>query len=85
MSQHYVTDPASALLWMTDCTLATVSSLAGKKRCAKYEFDRQIKIAQAGVDWLTRFKVDLRSTRAAKVVAMGGQVAVWAEQFKPAH
>jgi len=67
---------------MTDCTLATVCDMAGKKSRPKHEFERQVSIAQRGVDWMQAFGVDLSCTRAGDVVAKGG-VIEWAAKYVP--
>jgi len=82
MDKHTVRSPEDALTYVTDCTLATVTGLASLSRPPKHELQRQIDIAQAAIDWMDRFGVDYSSTRAADVKALGGKVAVWAEQFK---
>ena len=46
MRKAEVRDPAQALVYITDCTLATVCDLATKKKKSKSEFARQISIAQ---------------------------------------
>lgn len=44
-----------ALLYMIECTLATVSDLAGRSRPPKGELSRQIAIAQTGIDAVREF------------------------------
>lgn len=83
MSKHQVRDASGALAYLTDCTLATVTDLAMKKSASKSELRRQISIAQTAIDWMNQFGVDYSHTRAAKVMALGGNVEIWAEQFKP--
>lgn len=80
MHAHDVRDPGQALAYITDCNLATVSDMASKKSRPKAEFERQIVIAQRGVDWMVAMKVDFKGTRAVDVVAAGG-VAAWARQY----
>lgn len=46
------------IAYMTDCTLATVADMAMKKKVPKYEFQRQISIAQQGMDFLRFFGWD---------------------------
>lgn len=41
-----------ALAYLVECTLATVSDLAGRSRPPKGELARQILIAQTGIDWV---------------------------------
>lgn len=73
---------AEALAYITDCTLATVSDMAGKKSRQKHEFERQIAIAQTAVAWMQMFGVDPSTTRVEDVIAAGG-VVEWARQFMP--
>lgn len=76
--------PEQALLYLTDCTLATVSSMAMQRSRRKGEYDRQISIAQTAIDWMHGFGIDLTGTRAADVVALyGGSVKAWAASFEP--
>lgn len=82
MSKHRVNDPSSALVWLTDCTLATVSKLTMTKSASKSELRRQTAMAQEAINWMDRFGVDYSGTRAADVKALGGSVEKWAEQFK---
>lgn len=46
MVKDSVRDPAGALAYVTDCTLATVCNLASKRSAPKYELRRQVSIAQ---------------------------------------
>lgn len=83
MLKHRVRSFEEALAYITDCNLATVCSMAGKKNRPKHEFERQISIAQTGVDWLLEMGADVSTTQAADVI-FAGSVAKWAEQFIPA-
>jgi hypothetical protein len=83
MRKEQVHDPAQALAYVTDCTLATVCDLAMKKSKSKSEFARQMSIAQTAVDWMIAMKVDFTGTRAVDVCKAGSVVA-WAAQFLPA-
>jgi hypothetical protein len=84
MQKNDVRDPSAALAYLTDCTLATVCGLAGKKSAPKAELSRQISMAQRAIDWMDDFGVSYAGTRAEDVSKGGGSVHVWAEQFKPA-
>lgn len=79
MLKRDVRNEGQALAYLIDCTLATVCDMAAKKRRPKYEFERQVSIAQTGILWALEFGVDLSSTRAADVGRDG--VRQWAEQF----
>lgn len=52
-----VKTPSEALVYMTECTLATCEDLAGKKSRSKTEYSRQIEIAQRGVDWIKSMNI----------------------------
>lgn len=83
MQKHMVRDTGQALAYITDCTLATVCDMAFKKKRPKYEFERQIAIAQTAIDWMVQMGVDVSTTRAADVIE-AGSVAEWAEKYIPA-
>ncbi|MEX3984124.1 hypothetical protein AB4Y45_34790 [Paraburkholderia sp. EG287A] len=79
-----VRTPEQALAYLTDCTLATVCDLAGKKSRSKSEFERQKAIAQSGIDWMVDMKVNFLGTRAQQVVELHGRsVDGWAATFLP--
>lgn len=79
-----VRTPEQALAYVTDCTLATVCDLAGKKSRSKSEFERQKAIAQTSLGWMVDMKVDFRGTRAQQVVEQhAGSVDAWAAKFLP--
>jgi hypothetical protein len=82
MQRHAVRTPAEALVYITDCNLATVCDMATKKRRPKLEFERQILIAQRAINWMQDMGVDFSTTRAKDVVACGG-VKEWARMFMP--
>lgn len=71
MQKNRVRIPADALAYITDCTLATVCDMASKKRRPKYEFERQISIAQTAITWMQEMGVDFSDTRAKEVVKEG--------------
>lgn len=82
MRKDQVRAPADALAYITDCTLATVSSMAGKKSRPKYEFERQMSIAQTAINWMVEFGIDVTGTRAEDVIA-AGSVQKWAQNYMP--
>lgn len=81
MQKNQVKTPGDALAYMTDCNLATVSRMALKKSRPKYEFERQISIAQTAVNWMLEMGIDFSTTRATDVVA-AGSVKEWAENLR---
>ncbi len=68
-----------ALVYMTECTLATVGHMAMLKSRKKSEFDRQIGIAQKGIDWIKAFGGS-SSGRVGVIVASGISVHDWAHK-----
>ena len=74
--------PADALAYMTDCTLGTVCRMAMKKRRNKYEYERQIAIAETGVRCMEAMGVSFAGTRADQARHFGS-VAGWAKQYEP--
>lgn len=77
-----VRTPSDALVYLTDCTLATVVDLAMKKRRPAGEYKRQIHIAQRSIDWMDQMGIDYSNTRAADAKKIGS-VAAWARQYEP--
>jgi hypothetical protein len=77
-----VTNSGEALLYMTECTLATVEHMACLSRPSKGEYNRQIAIAQNGMNFIREFKVT-PSGRVAKVAeAHGWDVQNWADKIR---
>jgi hypothetical protein len=70
-----------ALACITDCTLATVQSMAMLKSRKNDEFDCQISIAQKAVDWVVDMGVNLKTTRAEQVVITGESVRDWVAPY----
>lgn len=84
MMKNNVRTPEQALAYLTDCTLATVCDLAGKKSAPKWETERQISIAQTAIDWMRAFRIDSGRTRSTEVInEFGGSVSAWASKFRP--
>ena len=82
MHEHHVRTPADALVYITDCTLATVCKMACKKRRQKLEFERQMSIAQTAITWIQEMGIDVSNTRAEDVIA-AGSVQKCAEKYIP--
>ena len=82
MHRFNVRTPADALAYITNCTLATVETMAMKTRRPKHEFERQIAIAQEAVTWMQQMGVDSSSTLLDEVIK-AGSVKKWAEQYLP--
>lgn len=75
-----VKTPEQALVYITDCCLATVVKMAMLKSRKKDEFNRQISIAQAACDWIEKMKIDHKGTRAEDIVN-SMSVSEWAKRF----
>lgn len=83
MQKHQVRTPEQALAYLVDCTLATVSGMALLKSRKKSEFERQIAIAQQGIDWMKEMKIDPATSRAEEIINQGTTVTQWAERYMP--
>lgn len=79
MTFDQVRTPEQALIYLLDCTLATVEHMASLKSRNKTEFKRQISIAQKGIDWTIAMKIDSLTSRANDVINAGGNVEKWIE------
>ena len=81
--KHLVRTPEQALLYLADCTLATVSDMAMKKSKSKHEFQRQIAIAQSAVDWIKYFNVEVKvGSRVYDVLALPDKkVETWSRSY----
>lgn len=86
MRECDVRSPEAALAYMIDCTLATVIRLAMKKSRRKREFERQINIAQKGINWARDMHIDLSTTRTQEIEdKYDGSVEAWAKACMPEH
>ena len=81
MRKHEVRTPEQAIAYLTDCTLATVVSLAMKKRRTKYEYCRQKAIAQQAIFWMDAMKIDYSGTRAEDVKS-SGSIEQWVLKYE---
>lgn len=77
--------PDEALVYIADCTLATIETMASKKSKSKYEFQRQIDIAQTAVDALKQFNTEIKeSNRVYDVLRLPDQkVETWSKKYLP--
>lgn len=78
MSLWTVRTEGDALVYMIDCTLATITQMAMRKSRPVGEFNRQISIAQKGLRWAMEFKVPLDSRPKDVAEKFGGDVNAWA-------
>ena len=82
INKHQIKTATDALAYITDCNLATVCSMAGKKSRSKSELERQINIAQLGVDALrSEASAELLSGTRIEDVLVAGSVQAWAITF----
>lgn len=83
MHKYEIRNSDQALAYLTECNLATVSSMAMKKSRSKYEFKRQIEIAQTSIDLIVNFKIATEiGGRVSEVIGkFGRNVNSWAEQY----
>jgi len=83
MLDRDVGTPEAALVYITDCNLATVDYMATLKNRPKYEFKRQIDIAQKAIWWMQAFKVDFSTTRAQDIADkyVNASVQDWANDI----
>lgn len=83
MMKHLVRTPEQALLYLADCTLATVADMAMKKSKSKSEFQRQIAIAQSAVDWVKDFNIEVKvGSRVYDVLAQPDKkVETWSRSY----
>lgn len=66
-----------ALVFLTECCLATLDHLVDLSRPPKQEIERQISIAQTGIDWIKTAESRERSSRVDEVIDRGGSVREW--------
>ena len=68
MRSEQVQTPEQALVYITDCTLATVDKLAMKTNPPRGELKRQISIAETSIAWIKKFNLDYTNTRIEDVL-----------------
>lgn len=80
MNNQEVESLQDAMLYVTDCCLATVCHMAMLKSRGKHDFQRQIGIAQKACDWIDKFGINPKGSRAEDIIGKC-TVAEWASQF----
>lgn len=82
--KNLVRTPEQALVYLADCTLATVADMAMRKSKSKSEFQRQIAIAQIAIDWIKDFKIEIKvDSRVYDVLALPDQkVETWSKSYE---
>lgn len=83
MFKENVSSEVEALVYLTDCTLATVEGLALKKSASKNEFLRQCSMAQFGVSWIKRSGYPVASGRVKEVIDNSGSIKIWLKKEFP--
>ena len=81
MHKHEVRTAEQALVYITDCTLATIADLAMRKSRPKGEYVRQKAIAQQAITWMDNMRIDYKGTRADDV-RKAGTVDAWAARLE---
>lgn len=83
MDKNNIRTSNDALIYLTDCTLATVEGMAIKKSRLKSEFIRQISITQVGMDYIIYTKIIFpNESRIREIIFMhNGSVAKWASKY----
>jgi len=77
--KHLVNNTSDALLYITDCTLATVAYMGSLKSKNKSDYNRQIEIAQSAINWIIQFNVSNIKSRPFDVISkFNGSVKAWA-------
>lgn len=81
MHKHEVRNEKDALVYITECNLATVCHMTYLKSKSKSEFERQITIAQMGIDWIRSFYEDkhLKCRVGEVLIKMDGSVQAWVD------
>lgn len=72
---------AERIQYLTECTLATVEGMSSLKKVSKGEYDRQIAIAQAGIDVLKTYNSGLEN-RVKAIITEGITVKEWAFRIR---
>ena len=68
----------AAAIYLTECTLTTIATMAGKKSRPKTEYARQKAIAQQGIDYCQNFTLKPSpGTRAAAIISTSRTVEDW--------
>jgi len=81
MHKHEIRTEGDALVYLADCTLATVETLAMRKSPPKAELERQVMMASDAIRWIDQFGLNSTGTRVADVKAAGG-MEPWLKSLK---
>ena len=83
LCRHELNSSDTVLVYVLDCTLATVCDLASQKSRSTSEYQRQIGIAQIGVDWC-RTMDEVPGSRVADILKANITVKEWATKYEVA-
>ena len=72
-----------ALLYLVECTLATVNHMAMRMSKSKSEYQRQISIAQKGCDWIESMQIVPEEHSLVTDIIGKQTVAQWAAKYEP--
>ena len=72
-----------AILYLVECTLATISFMAMLKSKRKSEYQRQILIAQRGCDWIESMQIVPEDHSLIAEIVGKQTVAQWAAKYEP--
>lgn len=82
MKDYEVQNISQALAYMVECTLATVETMATTKKKSKREYQRQIDIAQKGINWMCLFGCLTETSSRTFDARNDGSVAMWAAKLE---
>lgn len=84
ITSNTIKNASEALLWLADCTLATVAKMQMKRNPTKYELSRQISMAQTAIKWIRAENLEIPEfTRVRDVIDdYGGIVQDWADAVR---
>lgn len=72
-----------ALVYLVECALATVSSMAMLRSKRKSEYQRQIGIAQKGCDWIESMQIIPEEHSLITEIIGKQTVSQWAAKYEP--
>lgn len=87
MTYEKVKNPNDALVYVTECTLATIEWMALKKNRPKHEYERQIEIAEKAILWIRQYDVSIEpGSRVYDVLITSTRtVTEWEKEFRQKH
>jgi hypothetical protein len=83
LTAHTLRNHEDGMAYMIECTLATVAGLLLKKKPPKSELNRQITIAQTGLNCLGKQQYDNSCPHLKKITEQfDNSVQAWADDFR---